>query len=125
MEENPSQDEIRAATQEELEHLQKKAAMPWVGMLKNWQTALARRLGRPAEVILKGNLLHSDFTNAGVHIQFEDGSNLTFRRAFYVGATPADGSIQRVAVFTEHCGHHEFWIGPDDRIEVLRLSNVS
>lgn len=116
---------MRAATQEELEHLQKKAAMPWVGMLENWQTALAKKLGRPAKVIPEGNLLHSDFTNAGVHIQFGDSSNLTFRRAFYVGATLTAGSIQRVAVFTEHCGYHEFWIGPDDRIEDLRLSNVS
>lgn len=31
----PSQDDIRAAAQEELDHLKQKAAMPWIGMLEN------------------------------------------------------------------------------------------
>ena len=113
----PSQDEIRAITQEELEHLKQKAAMPWVGMFENWCNALAEKLGRSAEDILEGKLLHTDFSDAGVRIKFEDGSDLTFRRVFYLGATPSDGSIHRVAVFTEHCGYHEFWIGPGDHIQ--------
>lgn len=61
----------------------------------------------------------TDFSDAGVHIHFEDGTDLTFRRAFYLGETPADGAIHRVVVFTEHCGYHEFWIGPDDLIEEI------
>ena len=47
-------------------------------------------------------------------------ANLTFRRAFFLGEIAnrrADQSICRVAVFSEHVGHHEFWIGPDDHIE--------
>ena len=112
----PSQDDIRAAAQEELDHLRQKAVMPWIGMLENWQIALSKRLGRSAENIVEDNLLATDFSNDGVHVQFEDGTDLTFRRAFYVGETPADGAIHRVAVFTEHCGYHEFWIGPSDRI---------
>jgi hypothetical protein len=112
----PSQDDIRAAAQEELDHLKQKAAMPWIGMLENWQMALSKKLGRSAKDIVEGNLLATDFSNDSVHVQFEDGSELTFRRAFYVGETPADGAIHRVAVFTEHCGCHEFWIGPSDRI---------
>ena len=112
----PSQDDIRAAAQEELDHLKKKAVMPWIGMLENWQMALSKKLGRSAEDIVEGNLLATDFSNDSVHVQFEDGTDLTFRRAFYVGETPADGAIHRVAVFTEHCGYHEFWIGPRDRI---------
>ena len=112
----PSQDDIRAAAQEELDHLKKKAVMPWIGMLENWQKALSKKLGRSAEDIVEGNLLATDFSNDSVHFQFEDGTDLTFRRAFYVGETPADGAIHRVAVFTEHCGYHEFWIGPRDRI---------
>ena len=70
-------------------------------------------------MILEGNLLATDFSDLAVHIHFEDGTDLTFRRAFYLGETPADGAIHRVAVFTEHCGYHEFWIGPDDRIELI------
>lgn len=112
----PSQDDIRAAAQDELDHLKEKAAMPWIGMLENWQMALSKKLGRSAEDIVEGNLLEMDFSDDSVHVQFEDGTDLTFRRALYVGETPADGAIQRVAVFTEHCGYHEFWIGPKDRI---------
>ena len=112
----PSQDDIRAAAQEELDHLKKKAVMPWIGMLENWQMALSKKLGRSTEDIVEGNLLPTDFSDDSVHFQFEDGTDLTFRRAFYVGETPADGAIHRVAVFTEHCGYHEFWIGPKDRI---------
>ena len=114
----PSRDDVRVATLEELNDLRRRAAMPWFGMLDNWQTALSKRLGRQAEVILENGLLATDFSGAGVHISFEDGTDLTFRRAFYLGETPSDGAIHRVAVFTEHCGYHEFWIGPDDRIEV-------
>ncbi|ABD68793.1 hypothetical protein Rfer_1052 [Rhodoferax ferrireducens T118] len=112
-----SQDDIRAAALEELNHLKQKAVMPWIGMLENWQTALSKRLDRPAGDIVEDNLLATDFSNESVHVQFEDGTDLTFQRAFYVGDTLADGAIHRVAVFTEHCGYHEFWIGPDDRIE--------
>lgn len=115
----PSLDDIRAAAQEELDHLKQKTVMPWISMLENWQMALSKRLGRPGEDIVEGNLLATDFSNDSVRVQFEDGSDLTFRRAFYVGETPADGAIHRVAVFTAHCGYHEFWIGPSDRIEAI------
>ena len=112
----PSQADIRDAAQEELNHLKRKTVMPWICMLENWQIALSKRLGRSAENIVENNLLATDFSDDSVHVQFEDGTDLTFRRAFYVGETPADGAIHRVAVFTEHCGYHEFWIGPSDRI---------
>lgn len=113
----PAQDEIRAATQQELDRLRQKSVMPWIGILENWKTKLSQRLGRTEEVILEDSLSATDFSENGVRIQFEDGTDLNFRRAFYVGDTPSDGSIHRVAVFTEHCGYHEFWIGPNDRIE--------
>jgi hypothetical protein len=112
----PSQDDIRAAVQEELTLLKRKSVMPWIGMLENWQIALSKRLGRSAENIVENNLLATDFSNDSVHVQFKDGTDLTFRHAFYVGETPTDGAIHRVAVFTQHCGYHEFWIGPSDRI---------
>ena len=116
-EEIPSQERIRTAAQNELDRLRCKAQMPWIGMLENWSQALGKRLGRTVEEILEGNLLATDFSNDSVHIRFEDGSDLTFRRAFYLGNPAPDGAIHRIAVFTEHCGYHEFWIGPDDRVE--------
>ncbi len=120
----PSQDAIRVTAQEELNHLKRRAVMPWFGMLENWQIALSKRLGRSAEDLLEYNLLAADFSDDGVHVQFKDGTDLTFRRAFYVGATPAEGAIYRVAVFTEHCGSHEFWIGPGDRISATSESSA-
>jgi hypothetical protein len=112
----PSRDDIRAAAQEELNLLKRKTVMPLISMLENWQIALSKRLGRSAEDIVENNLLATDFSNDSVHVQFEDGTDLTFRHAFYVAATPADGAANLVAVFTEHCGYHEFWIGSNDRI---------
>ncbi|MFZ4287524.1 hypothetical protein [Variovorax sp. HJSM1_2] len=115
-------DTIRVAAQEELDHLKQRIAMPWISMLENWQASLSKRLGRPAENVVEDNLLAADFANSGVHVQFEDGSDLKFSRAFHVGETPADGNIHRVAVFSGHCGYHEFWIGPGDQISTIPIS---
>ncbi|OYT93529.1 MAG: hypothetical protein CFE43_02010 [Burkholderiales bacterium PBB3] len=119
-EEAHSPDDIRAAAQEELDQLRMKSAMPWIRILEDWKTKLSERLGRSEEDIRAANLLATDFSDDGVQIRFEDGTDLTFRRAFYLGETPADGAIHRIVVFAEHCGYHEFWIGPNDRVEVTR-----
>lgn len=121
---SPSNDDIRTAAQEELNHLKRRAVMPWFGMLENWQTALSKRLGRSVEDIREYNLVAADFSEDGVRVQFKDGTDLRFQRAFYVDATPAEGAIYRVAVFTEHCGSHEFWIGPGDRISATSTSGM-
>lgn len=92
--------------------------MPWISVLENWQIPLSKRLGRSAEDIIESNLLATDFPNDSVHVEFEDGTDLRFRHAFYVGETPADGNIHRVAVFTEHCGYHEFWLGCQRRLNI-------
>jgi hypothetical protein len=115
----PSHDDVRTAAQEELDHLKAMAHLPGYRMLQDWRGALSKRLGRTAEAIIEDGLGAADFSADSVRVQFEDGTDLTFRRAFYVGETPADGAVHRVAVFTEHCGYHEFWIGPDDRIEAV------
>lgn len=86
---------------------------------------MKRSIGRSAEDIIENKLLATDFSCDVVQIQFEEGTFLSFRRAFYLGETPVDGAIHRVAVFTEHCGYHEFWIGLDDRIEVLMHRQTS
>ena len=109
--------DILRVVQEELDHLQKKASLPGFRTLDNWQHQLAKRLGRPAKEIFDGGLLATDFPSDGVHIHFEDGTDLTFRHAFFLGEPKKDGAIHRVVVFTEHCRYHEFWIGQDDCIE--------
>lgn len=96
--------------------------MKSIDLLQRWRLPLSERLGRSEELILENGILASDFTDSGVHIVFEDGSDLTFRRAFFLGEIAnrrADQSICRVAVLSEHVGHHEFWIGPDDHIEAV------
>ncbi len=108
--------QARVGASEEVERLRHKVAMPWVSILENWQKLLAEKLGRSAEDIVENSLLATDFSDESVCIQFADGSNLKFQRAFYLGKTPNDDLIHRVAVFTEHCGFHEFWIGPGSRI---------
>ncbi|MFZ4288010.1 hypothetical protein [Variovorax sp. HJSM1_2] len=118
----PFTDTIRVAAQEELDHLKQRIALPGLRMLEDWQAALATRLGRPAASIVEDSLLAADFANSGVHVQFEDGSDLKFSQAFHVGETPADGKIHRVAVFSDHCGYHEFWIGPGDQISTIPMS---
>ena len=111
--------EAYEAQQVELEYLGLKAHLPGFRMLDNWQSALSALVGRSCEAIVEDGLLPSDFSDAGVHVQFEGGTDLRFKRAFYAGQTPADGAIHRVAVFSENCGYHEFWIGPNDRIQSL------
>ena len=117
--------DIRAAAVKELSDLRRKAAMLWVGILENWQKPLSQRLGRSAKDIVEKNLLATDFSDESVRIQFEDGSDLRFQRAFYLGETPDDGAIHRVVVFTEHCGYHEFWIGPGSRISASSTFEAS
>lgn len=112
----------RVSVSEEVGRLRRKVAMPWVSILENWQKPLAEKLGRSVEDIVENSLLETDFSDESVRIQFADGSDLKFERAFYLGETPSDGSIHRVAVFTEHCGFHEFWIGPGSRISATSTS---
>lgn len=63
----------------------------------------------------RGSLSADDFPSAsGVHIQFLDGSQASFRFAFFIKAP----KWREVAVFTEHCGYHVF--GLDD-IEIQKV----
>lgn len=97
-------------------------------LLKRWASAVAQRLGRPEESIVQNGLLANDFPSTGVRIMFEDGSDLRFERAFYlsdVAHRNVDQAISRVAVFTEHVGHHEFWIGPQDQVEVVEPAQLA
>lgn len=117
-EDTPPYDAIRQAAQVELDDLLQKSALPGYRMLTNWQKQLSKRVARSVKDVVENGLLASEFPSESVHIQFEEGSELTFRRAFYLGDILTDGGIHRIAVFTEHCGYHEFWIGPEDRVSI-------
>lgn len=65
----------------------------------------------------RGSLGASDFpANSRVSVVFADGSEATFRYAFFIEAPEWD----EVAVFTEHCGYHIFPAG-DLRIEQVEV----
>lgn len=103
-------------------NLSMEMRMRWIELVDRWKAELSVRLGRSESEIASGSLVDSDFPSSGVRIRFEDGSDLSFRNAFYVGAvhrTPTgEGYISTcIAVFSANCGFHEFWIGPGDNID--------
>ena len=67
---------------------------------EHWQAWL--RAYRPR---WKGQLSAYDFAvDEGVHLRFEDGSEVRFASAFCA----VDEAQGELAVFTEHCGYHVF-----------------
>lgn len=81
-------------------------------LLTRWLPALESLSGLDGAMAVQ-DWVTRQFEPAGVSIDFEDGSVVAFRWSFWI-ADPGDRS--RVAVFTEHCGHHEFFLGPEDHI---------
>lgn len=84
--------------------------------LNRWLPQLAERTGRPVASLKADGLGAGDFLPDGVRIDFDDGSLVHFRWAFWVEDAARPG---KVAVFTEHCGYHEFSLSRDDRIGQL------
>jgi hypothetical protein len=90
-------------------------------MVERWLPQLVAKLGRPAEELLGDGLTCSDFPSAGVRIDFADGSFVQFQYAFSVQHMDQGDLGPRVAVFTEHCGYHEFELyGDEDHIGPAR-----
>lgn len=88
--------------------------------IKRWKVGLSKHLGRSASRLVDHGLEATDFPENGVRIVFEDGSLVHFKRAFAIGLENlADATVVsgRVAIFSEHCGYHEFWVSPQDLIE--------
>lgn len=82
-------------------------------VLQRWLEQLAAHTDRsPAELEATG-LTVEDFSRPGVGIDFDDGSTVRFRNAFYLADAQRPGLI---AVFTEQCGYHEFVLTPDDKV---------
>ncbi|WP_138517184.1 hypothetical protein [Rhodoferax bucti] len=115
---NLTTEEIREAAQNELTDLRLRCASSSRGVLARWARKLSQKLGRPEAHISENGLLDSDFGYGVVRIRFEDGSSLEFNQAFLMGDPKQDGAIHAVAVFTSNNGYHQFWIGPNDRVEV-------
>lgn len=88
--------------------------------IKRWKVALSSHLGRSASQLIDHGLELTDFPKTGVRITFDDGSLVHFKHAFIVGLENLTGPTVvsgRVAIFSEHCGYHEFWVSPHDHIE--------
>ena len=103
-----------------------RAVMLVNALLHRWVAPLSQKLGRPEMSILEDGLAVTDFSGTAVRIVFEDKSNLHFENAFFLGDVAnrtKDKTICRVVVFTEHVGYHEFWVGPDDRIDVVDIGS--
>lgn len=83
-------------------------------LVERWLPSLAQQTGRSAHELLSQGLLAGDFAPSGVTITFEDGSRVAFRWAFAIRSVERPGIV---GVFTEHCGYHEFPLGPDDHLQ--------
>lgn len=73
-------------------------------MIVRWQVLLCVKLGRSQSKLISEGLRSDDFTADYVEIRFEDGSYCRFNDAFSI----VDHEKHLAAVFTEHCGYHEF-----------------
>jgi len=76
--------------------------------INRWMPQLLEKVERTEADLRSYGLQCSDFSSEGVRIDFQDGSFVQFQDAFHVVTKDEDGAGRRVAVFTEHCGYHEF-----------------
>ena len=76
-------------------------------LVEKYKALQAKKLGRDEESILLKGLKAGDF-KAGQKVKIKVPGELDC--SFYNAFSVIDESIARVAVFTEHCGYHEFYI---------------
>jgi hypothetical protein len=75
-------------------------------LVKKWSEKLGQKLKRKKEEIEEKGLSAYDFSpSTSVEILFHDKSCCKFNSAFCV----IDEKKRLVAIFTEHCGYHEFF----------------
>lgn len=82
-------------------------------VLNRWLPQLAQKTGRPVATLKAEGLNSGDFRPRGVRIDFEDGSVVQFRWSFFVTDPARNGKL---AIFTEHCGYHEFSLTSEDKV---------
>lgn len=83
-----------------------------VAFVRKWIRELSQYLGRSEAELVEHGLDAGDFKGE-VSLRFEDGSRVEFRYAFYVRS---EADPEQIAIFTEHVGYHEFFVGPDDEL---------
>jgi len=89
-------------------------------VLADWAGDLARKFGRTEEDILMKGLSLDDFPyGSRVRVNFGEGSTAEFQLAFAC----INPKIERVAIFTEHCGYHEFPLF--EGMEIIEIATVS
>lgn len=91
--------------------------------VKRWLPELVAKLGRTEEALLTEGLWCTDFPFEGVRIEFEDGSLVQFPYAFAIEKPIAGGIMRPVAVFTEHCGYHEFLVSHEEIISTATATS--
>jgi hypothetical protein len=78
---------------------------------QRWQDKLQNHL---KEIGSKYNELSADAFQHDLKITFSDKSNAFFHYAFYW----IDKELSDIAVFTEHCGYHVFFLA-DTKLETI------
>ena len=91
-------------------------------ILHRWLPELAAATGRTEDDLQATGLHLSMFKTAGVRVDFDDGSTMSFNHAFALRSSGDDGLA---AIFTEHCGHYEVELGMYDKLEVAELSSTA
>ena len=92
-----------------------------IPVLQRWLVHLQSHTKRPYRDISADGLMSSDFSNQTVTLRFEDGSTASFRRAFFLTDEARPGIV---AIFTEHCGYHEFLLTADDKLQAAPTSFI-
>ena len=85
-------------------------------IVQRWSSELSALLQRDID---ETGLHAGDFSDSGVELRFFDGSIVKFQRALHVKS----GLL--IAVFTEHCGYHEYALSTDDVIRVFESSDAT
>jgi hypothetical protein len=87
-------------------------------VLSRWLPQLAQKTGRQVAPLKVEGLHSGGFPPGGVRIDFEDGAVVRFRWSFFVTNPARNGKL---AIFTEHCGYHEFSLTSEDRVIEVEL----
>lgn len=128
---NPDKDPSQEVSDDERELARRwcidseiEQGLKWLDFLEEWWPQLSQRLGRTFEDVLYNRMCKDDYPDEGVHLQFQDGSEVIFRNAFSLGGPPPDYGRDDLHIFSKHCGYHRFVVDASDRISVIAAEPV-
>ena len=76
-------------------------------ILETWKDKLSEKLGKSVEELSERGLSAADFDSSSKVVLSNPGElECTFSHAFSV----VNAEVGKVAIFTEHCGYHEFYL---------------